>query len=78
MPKTGLADHSLVARAGEEQFHPAGEDPELASLFQPVSLREAAVETAPASRRSRTASARAPEAEAHRRRSPLISSSSPT
>ena len=28
-----LADHSLVARAGEEQFHPAGEDPELASLF---------------------------------------------
>ncbi len=29
-----LADHSLVARAGEEQFHPAAEDPELALLFQ--------------------------------------------
>ena len=29
-----LADHSLVARAGEEQFHPASEDPELALLFQ--------------------------------------------
>ncbi|HEY0267195.1 MAG TPA: DUF4339 domain-containing protein, partial [Rhizomicrobium sp.] len=28
-----LADHSLIARAGEEQFHPAGEDPELAALF---------------------------------------------
>jgi hypothetical protein len=28
-----LADHSLVARADEEQFHPAGEDPVLASLF---------------------------------------------
>jgi hypothetical protein len=29
-----LADHSLVARAGEEQFHPATDDPELALLFQ--------------------------------------------
>jgi hypothetical protein len=29
-----LADHSLVARAGEEQFHPAIEDAELALLFQ--------------------------------------------
>ena len=29
-----LADHSLVARAGEDQFHPASEDPELALLFQ--------------------------------------------
>jgi len=28
-----LADHSLVARDNEEQFHPAGEDPILASLF---------------------------------------------
>ncbi|HWA68961.1 MAG TPA: DUF4339 domain-containing protein [Rhizomicrobium sp.] len=28
-----LADHSLVARAGEEQFHAASEDPELAPLF---------------------------------------------
>ncbi len=28
-----LAVHSLVARAGEEQFHAAGEDPELAQLF---------------------------------------------
>ncbi len=31
-----LADHSLVARAGEEQFHPASEDAELALLFQPA------------------------------------------
>lgn len=30
-----LAPHSLVARAGEEQFHPAGEDAELAKLFAP-------------------------------------------
>jgi hypothetical protein len=29
-----LADHSLVARGDEEQFHPAGEDPTLAPLFQ--------------------------------------------
>ncbi len=29
-----LADHSMVARIGEEQFHPAGEDAELAPLFQ--------------------------------------------
>jgi hypothetical protein len=28
-----LATHSLVARAGEEQFHPAGEDADLAQLF---------------------------------------------
>jgi hypothetical protein len=28
-----LATHSMVARAGEEQFHPAGEDAELAPLF---------------------------------------------
>mgnify|MGYP001074662644 FL=1 len=32
-----LADHSLVARAGEEQFHPASEDAALAPMFQPVS-----------------------------------------
>ena len=35
-----LADHSLVARAGEEQFHPASEDPELALLFQPAVAAE--------------------------------------
>ncbi|HUE63181.1 MAG TPA: DUF4339 domain-containing protein [Rhizomicrobium sp.] len=29
-----LADHSMVARDGEDQFRPAGEDPALASLFQ--------------------------------------------
>ena len=29
-----LADHSMVARAGEEQFHPASEDSALAPLFQ--------------------------------------------
>jgi len=40
-----LADHSLVARADEEQFHPAGEDPVLASLFD--QSREA--ENSPAS-----------------------------
>jgi hypothetical protein len=28
-----LADHSLIARAGEEQFRPAVEDPDLAQLF---------------------------------------------
>ena len=28
-----LADHSLVARSGEEQFHPAQDDADLAALF---------------------------------------------
>jgi len=32
-----LADHSLIARAGEEQFHAASEDPALAAFFQPQS-----------------------------------------
>lgn len=41
-----LADHSLVARTDEEQFHPAGEDPVLASLFHADQPREA--ETIPA------------------------------
>jgi hypothetical protein len=36
-----LADHSLIARAGEEQFHPASEDPALAPLFQPQPVDEA-------------------------------------
>ncbi|HKU66038.1 MAG TPA: DUF4339 domain-containing protein [Rhizomicrobium sp.] len=31
-----LASHSLIARQGQEQFYPAGEDPELSSLFAPV------------------------------------------
>jgi len=35
-----LADHSLVARAGEEQFHPASEDAELALLFQPAATEQ--------------------------------------
>jgi hypothetical protein len=35
-----LADHSLVARAGEEQFHPAIEDSELAPLFQPFQAQD--------------------------------------
>jgi len=29
-----LAEHSLIARAGEEQFHAANEDPALAGFFQ--------------------------------------------
>ena len=29
-----LASHSLIAREGQEQFYPAGEDPDLAVLFQ--------------------------------------------
>jgi hypothetical protein len=41
--ETRLADHSMVARAGEEQFHPASEDTALAPLFQPAA---AAVEPA--------------------------------
>jgi hypothetical protein len=31
-----LADHSLVARAGEDQFHAASEDTALAGFFQPA------------------------------------------
>jgi GYF domain 2 len=44
-----LADHSLVARGGEEQFHPASEDPELATWFQPIAREAASAssETAP-------------------------------
>ena len=42
-----LADHSLVARAGEEQFHPAIEDTELASLFQAPAEEHPAAEPAP-------------------------------
>ena len=42
-----LADHSLVARTDEEQFHPAGEDPALASLFHADQPRE--TENAPVS-----------------------------
>lgn len=40
-----LAVHSLVARAGEEQFHPAGEDPELAPLFPAQPFNETQVST---------------------------------
>lgn len=48
-----LADHSLVARAGEEQFHPASEDAALAPMFQPASPAadapvQASTEAAPA------------------------------
>jgi hypothetical protein len=42
-----LADHSMVAREGEEQFRAAGEDPALAPLFQRESpATEQAVEPA--------------------------------
>jgi hypothetical protein len=37
-----LAPHSLVARAGEDQFHPAGEDPDLAPLFPSASYPDQA------------------------------------
>jgi hypothetical protein len=40
-----LAPHSLVARAGEEQFHPAGEDAELTRFF-PAELQPASAEQA--------------------------------
>jgi len=36
-----LAAHSLVARAGEQKFHPASNDPELAALFKPAPQRPA-------------------------------------
>jgi hypothetical protein len=47
-----LADHSLVARTGEDQFHPAREDAELASLFavqpaQPVAAPVVAAASEP-------------------------------
>ena len=42
-----LAHHSLVARAGEEQFHPAGEDPELAKLFPSAAIAEPDPQAAP-------------------------------
>jgi hypothetical protein len=40
-----LADHSLVARAGEDQFHAANEDPALAVFFQPQQQQPAQPET---------------------------------
>jgi hypothetical protein len=43
-----LADHSLIARAGEEQFHPAIEDPELAPLFKTAEAELAAPAAEPA------------------------------
>jgi hypothetical protein len=48
-----LADHSLIARAGEEQFHPAIEDPELAPLFKNAEAQQPqpAAEPAPAPHR---------------------------
>lgn len=42
-----LADHSLVARAGEEQFHPAFEDPQLAPLFPSAASLAAESQGAP-------------------------------
>jgi hypothetical protein len=42
-----LADHSLVARAGEDQFHAANEDLALAAFFQPVSQAAPAAPTQP-------------------------------
>ena len=53
-----LATHSLVARAGEEQFHPAGEDTELALLFP--------VATAPVSEPVETPAAPQSAPEPHR------------
>jgi len=38
-----LADHSLVARAGEDQFHNAIEDTALAPLFQPQAAAQVTV-----------------------------------
>jgi hypothetical protein len=38
-----LAVHSLVSRAGEEQFRPAGEDPELQTLFPAPARNETQV-----------------------------------
>ena len=43
-----LADHSLVARAGEDQFHAANEDVALALLFQPQAAAPTAQPEAPA------------------------------
>ena len=42
-----LADHSLVARAGEDQFHGASEDPALAVFFQPQQAQPAPAATQP-------------------------------
>jgi hypothetical protein len=42
-----LADHSLVARAGEDQFHPAQEDPALSPLFTPAPAAAPAAQAAP-------------------------------
>ena len=61
-----LADHSLIARAGEEHFHPAAEDPALAALFQPAPTAQA--ESAPTSERATEAisQSRSEPAQPHR------------
>jgi hypothetical protein len=41
-----LADHSLVARAGEDQFHAASEDSELVLFFQPAQPQQQAAPAA--------------------------------
>lgn len=42
-----LADHSLVARAGEDQFHAANEDAALVLLFQPQTATQATASEQP-------------------------------
>ncbi len=49
-----LADHSLVAREGQEQFQPAIEDPDLAQLFRPNPRRPPATRAASFWRAART------------------------
>jgi len=45
-----LAAHSQIAREGEEQFHPAGEYPEFAALFQLVADAPTAAPSQPPGR----------------------------
>ena len=60
-----LADHSLIARAGEEQFHPAIEDPELAPLFQSAEAEPAAPAAEPVPATPHRFGRSEPEADGH-------------
>ena len=60
-----LADHSLIARASEEQFHPAIDDPELAPLFQSAEAEPAAPAAEPVPATPHRFGRSEPEADGH-------------
>jgi len=54
--KDGFAAHTLVARQGEDQFHPASADSALATLFRPANAGAGKTRLLPGRRRRRASS----------------------